>query len=231
MKKCIKALTFIIAICILLCAFSACSILNMFDKNPNDGKTDNSGNDNGNETVNGLPKITLTEGMTVEEIKATLADVKNYTLRVNTTSDENETLQQISRYCENGFIYSYTENGKCTGKLAEFITEKYFYEFVHHTDSENNTDEYKYSVKLLDDVDAKDFLKYYEPKVALNGMFEDSNSYSIVNGQLIFEEANSDESVSYIFYNFNNTVLNIEEYFPDYKSLEVGEYTNMEENQ
>lgn len=230
MKRYFKILTLFLIICVAVYMLSACSIIGNMDGNHNDdGQIDNNSNNddknnsNNSNTVNGLPEITLTEGMSWDEVKNALADVTNYTYTL--TQEDTVSYFWLS---DNGFLRVVYYKNNIYGKAAHVYENDLYYtlltidnRYQYKVEQENNENQ----------IDKEDLML----NVAIESL-ENAHgfSYEINNGQLIITTEDYEEhgenygskytGGKYVFYNFNNTIVNVEEYFPDYKSLEIGEY-------
>lgn len=221
MKKFLKIIATIISICIMCCALSACTIINNTNHNDDGTNSDNnaSDNDNGSNgnsgTVNGLPKITLTEGMTKEEIKTALSECKNYKLCYYTTSINEG--NYIGHFVENGFCITGYKDNELQYVNSEFYEDSHEYSFLYHIDdSDNNEGYYSFDVEDLDDKPFDFAIKHLDS-------FLNFDKVKVKDGKIFSHFHDDYDDGLYIISDFNNTVVNFEHYFPGYKSLEVGE--------
>lgn len=219
MKKFLKIIATIISICIICCALSACTIINNTNHNDDGTNSDNNASDNGNEsngnsgTVNGLPKITLTEGMTKEEIKAALSECKNYKMFYYPSSTEENYF--IHHFVENGYFFTQYEDDTLQWVCCTFYEDSRLYILDYDLDSDTNEGRYGFDISV-DDVHF-----YYDALMGLYANLDNVDEAEVKDGK-IYLHRYSDNDL-YIISDFNNTVVNFEHYFPGYKSLEVGE--------
>ncbi len=249
MKKSLKVLIFIITICVMFYMLSACSIIGSTN-DTNDGVNDDNGitngdnvsgdnnnandtNDNSNSsgTVNGLPKITLTEGMTKDEIKLALSECKNYKLSYPLVYPD-EYAEINYRFAENGFYMDcYTgtneKNTVFNSLECRFYDGAYGYDLIYFLPQLDSKEwEYSYSVSEANE----ELIESYSKPLSTLWSFLDVEDveYELVvkDGKIIFYMKGdaTGEVYPYVFYDFNNTLLNVDHYFSDYKSLEIGEY-------
>lgn len=220
MKKFLKIIATIISICIICCALSACTIINNNNHNDDGTNSDNnaSDNDNGSSgnsgTVNGLPKITLTEGMTKEEIKTALSECKNYKMYCYPSSTEENYL--IYHFVENGYSTTEYEDNTLQSVFSGFYEALHGYELRYNLDSDTNEGKYYFQVYNVDDE-----AHGYDVLESLYSDLENFDKAEVKDEKIIFQDYDDDDL--YVISDFNNTVVNFEHYFPDYKSLEVGE--------
>lgn len=240
MKRFLKIIILILTICITISVFSSCSIL-ASGNNKSDGDTNSenngdvgnndNGEDNNNSTVNGLPEIKLTEGMSIDEIKMALKECSNYkmSMSINTGDQYDFYNYKSTENC----IYLETYEGpnaddtKLVAVNYRFYNDVYEYDLIYYSgdfSGEIATKwKYQYDVTILDD-ETKELYNFISMwGYLLDDYQEDPDNFGeleVKDGKLII----FDGRVAYTFYDFNKTQVDYEHYFPDYKSLEVGNY-------
>ncbi len=158
-------------------------------------------NDDKKEDDDLLPTITLTEDMSLDEIKAVLKDVKNY--KVN-----------ISDY----YLYYYWENGYC-GTIINEAVGKYgsmyscVFDGAKYYDFEYDGEEYSYEMTDYSGYDYKvhDNIATAYLESIFDMAIEDEFPISVEDNKLMIN--------GYIYYDFNKTEPMIPEVYADYKSL------------
>lgn len=164
-----------------------------------------------------LPKIELTDGMSLEEVRAALSEVKNYTF----TYKEKETIREETYFVnQNGYLIDYIDL-EYTYYVANFIadedsayylvrkfngTEEISHTYDHYTNVSDQFDDAKKEINRF----IKEHLNDYFDEVEKNDV-----TMTVKDGKLIFEGANW----ICTFYDFNKTTLPIDEYFPGYKDM------------
>lgn len=194
MNKKVQIVALLIVVCMLVCVFVACD-----DKN-----AENTG------TVNNLPQITLTDGMTLDEVRVALAEVKNF--RLDLFDSEGDCMAMY--ICENGYLYETVTDGDFS---VECYEGNLVYDLWGYKDGDDSR--YDYQVEELDD-EGKETLEAVAAHY-INVIFSDDVTVEVKDGKIIV--SNEDGGV-FTYYNFNNTVLPMEEYFPGYKNFGIGEY-------
>lgn len=174
-----------------------------------------------------LPEITLTDGMSLDEVKAALSNVKSYSFIYNAK----DKVRGITYYvAENGYVIDFFDNGKVY-YIANFIadsttayylirefsgTEEINKNYVRCSGAYENFEENKGTIRL--------FLKEY-----LNDSFNDVEvgdaMMTVKDGKLIFDG----EDFTNTFFDFNKTKLPIDEFFPCYKDT-ADEYVEEDDN-
>lgn len=221
-RKNVLMLLSIVLIIVSVCVFVAC-----------DDKNDNSNNGgNNNNTVDGLQNITLTEGMSVDEVKEALADVKNLTAHYASSTMISSEYGLTLYIAENGTIYvdryyqldDPYDMVNCRYYSANFIEEDKVYGL--YVEAYGTEEELNYSWRNL----AQDDEFISETENAVKNFFEmifaeienDSATMRIQDGKLMVDFVlDEEQTVIYTIYGFNNTTLPIEEYFPNYKTNAV----------
>lgn len=219
MNKNIKIIAMLIIVCLLVCVFAACN-----DKDEEVA-----------DTVNGLPKITITEGMTLDEVRVALAEVKNYKIydvfHIIGASHDTITTQYE---CENGYTWFYSdvsqENGviSVTSRSIFYEDNLYYNLYVINQISYVNRI-YDYDIQELN-ADKKAELDNHKSNILLEKYRKVESGeiqMTVEDGKIIFVENVNDEIRTSTFYDFNNTLLPLDEYVPDYKSFEIGRYSNV----
>ncbi len=184
----------IMLVLILALTFGACN-------------NENSGDD--------LPGITLTDGMSLDEIKAALSDVKNYSFIYNTKDKVRGGTYYVA---ENGYVIDYFDNGEVY-YIANFIadsTTAYYLvrEFSGAEEINKNYERYSEVYENFEESieSIRSFLKEH-----LNDSFNDVEvgdaTMTVKDGKLVFDG----EDFTNTFFDFNKTKLPIDEFFPGYK--------------
>lgn len=202
MKKVIKIVAIVLAICSFALVFVACG-----DKK-----------DGNNDTVNNLPKVELSDDMTLEQIKETLKDVRNYSFTYHWGDDVNWEF----RCSDNGFIQKHI--GESDGEnyiqsIGIFYEGNIGYDMTYEKYVDKDDEFYEYYVLEINE-EYKNDLK--EESDFLHQYLDDDELVSarVENGKLFV--VFGDYTVT--FYDFNKTVMNPEEHFKGYKDLAIGEY-------
>lgn len=235
MKRVLKMLTFIIAICLV---FSACSIITdvndsrndddiYSDNKFNDEVNDNETNGNNGTVVNGLPEIRLTEEMTKDEIIKALSECKNYKLSYTLSYPDQYAVINY-HITESGYYMDFyagtSVNDISFQSLSCHLIENlHVYTLIYDlTDLDANEGLF---TAFVGDNDADISISAYDQLWEFLNE-EEWGEPEVKDGKIIFniESASTGEMCQYVFHDFNSTIFNVEEYFPDYKSLDVGEY-------
>lgn len=219
-RKNVLILLSIVLIIVSVCMFIACD-----DKNDN-----NTNGDNNNDTVNGSQSITLTEGMSVYEVKKALAELKNLTAHYS-FKDGGDEYGLTLRIAENGTIRVEHEI-ECDDELktveswyksAHFIEDNKVYAL--YIESEGPKEERNYTWRKLawNDEFETEMENAVEGflEMAFEEVINGSAEMSIQDGKIIIDFSDDGCTNTYTLYDFNKTTLPIEEYFPDYKTKAV----------
>ncbi len=174
-------------------------------KQTDDTEDGNNNDDDGNEDV------IFTDGMTLDEVKAVLSEVKNYKMTIG---------ESINYIIETGYAYTNVD-GEYSWQGAWFIEDGKIYNLSMDYKNSVETD-HKYYWKTAD----ADGIAEIKDTFGINfilaqlGMVEDGDcTLTVENGKIILTDVAGDDQDSYVFYDFNKTTLPIDEYFPGYKDV------------
>lgn len=198
-----------------------------------DDKDEGKSNEN-NGSVEELKPITLTENMTLDEVRAALKDVKNFKQEWN-YDDVYGDVKETHYWCENGGV-AYYNDGRGDQYMIVIIEDNVFY----CLECEYNEDLGKFTYEE-EIVNAKEY--EVASDLSLNNLKQELEWYlydvmteeewEIENGQIViyYDDGDIDK-----MYDFNCTETYIPEYYVNYKNLkptkEIAEYyyTDEEEN-
>lgn len=215
MKKIIKVCSIVLAICLLAFVFAACD--------------DKKGGEDNNSATNNLPQVTLTDDMTIDEIKEALDGVHNYFYKVLFNDNDGYIYEY---WCdENGFVNKvYATDKDLDGYgyntfYGMFIDGDKYYDLARDAKG-GETDYYEYYYSVATE-EMKAELK--EMGNFLSLYLNDSASAHVENGKLIIlYDCGEDELTQMEFSDFNKITLPTDESFPNFRELAI-EYVDEEE--